>query len=735
MLDMKAHKIAIAALVAGVALAGGCSSGKRAARNNSTETTIAPTATTLSFAGKTMAYPDPRRVDHYDTYHGVRVHDPYRWLEDPDSPETRAWIDAENELTFAYLNSIPNREEIEDRLTELWNYEKFGVPMKRGGRYFMTRNSGLQNQSVLYVSEYLNGDERVLLDPNTFSDDGTVSLGGYSVSPDGNYIAYATSDGGSDWRTWKVRNVNTGEDLPDVINWSKFSGASWNGNSTGFFYSRYEAPRPGNELEGSNYNQKLYFHEVGTPQTADELVYQRPDHKEWGFSGSVTDDGDFLIITVWEGTSEKNRVFYKDLRTDKTAVVELLRDADASYDFIGNEGETFFFKSDFKAPRSRVIAIDINRPARSGWKQVVAESDETLQGVSLVGGKLIASYLDDAHTAVKVFDTNGQFVRDVELPGLGSAFGFGGEADDPETFFAFSSFTTPSTIFHYDVASGIVEEFRSPEVNFDPDDYETRQVFYTSKDGTKIPMFITAKKGVRMTGMNPTLLYGYGGFNISLTPSFNVANLVWLEMGGVYAQPNLRGGGEYGEKWHQAGMKLNKQNVFDDFIAAAEWLIDNNWTSPDHLAISGGSNGGLLVGACMVQRPDLFGAALPAVGVMDMLRFNQFTIGWAWESDYGSPENQKEFQALYSYSPYHNLKKGVAYPATMVTTADHDDRVVPAHSFKFAAALQNANSGPEPMLIRIETRAGHGAGTPTSKQIEQAADKWAFLAQNLGMNN
>jgi len=731
----------IAALAGAVGLTGaafvGCAKDRAASTGDAPTTsreTTRRTAAANTGDAPALAYPDARRVEHYDTYHGVRVQDPYRWLENPDSPETRAWIEAQNAVTFAYLENIPARSDIEQRLTELWNYERYGMPFEEGGRYFFTRNSGLQDQSVLYVAEYLDGEPRVLLDPNTLSEDGTISLAGIAVSPDGEHLAYAISDGGSDWRTWRVRSVDTGEDLPDEIKWSKFSGASWDADGEGFYYSRYDAPRAGAELEGQNYYQKLYYHELGTEQSQDRLVYERPDQKEWGFNGSVTDDGDYLIITVWEGTSRKNRVYFRPLNLPEAPVVRLLDEADAQYSFIGNDGPTFFFRTDLDASRGRVIAIDINNPGRASWETVIPETEQTLQGVSYVGGHLVTTYLEDAKSAVDIFTTDGEFVREVGLPGIGSVGGFGGDADENETFYRFTSYTDPGAIYRYDIATGQSQLWRRPDVDFDSSQFVTKQVFYRSKDGTRVPMFITHKKGLVLDGSNPTLLYGYGGFNIPLTPGFNVANVPWLEMGGVYAVANLRGGGEYGEEWHQAGMKLNKQNVFDDFIAAAEWLIDEDYTSSEKLAISGGSNGGLLVGACMAQRPDLFGATLPAVGVMDMLRFNKFTIGWAWESDYGSPENPEEFEALYAYSPYHNLREGVAYPATMVTTADHDDRVVPAHSFKFAAALQHAHAGAEPVLIRIETRAGHGAGTPTSKQIEQAADRWAFLVRELGVD-
>jgi prolyl oligopeptidase len=681
-----------------------------------------------------LNYPPAKKVDQADDYHGTRVADPYRWLENPDAPDTRAWIEAQNKLTFGYLAEIPAREQIKERLTKLWNYEKYGVPFKEGGRYFYYKNDGLQNQAVLYTLKSLDGQPQVLLDPNALSKDGTVAVSGVAVSRDGKLMAYGLSASGSDWQEWRVRDVETGRDTADLVKFVKFSGASWAADGKGFFYSRYDEPNEKTKLEDVNYYQKLYYHRLGTPQSEDVLVYERRDHKEWGFGGGVTDDGRYLIVNVWQGTDPKNRLFYKDLQAKDAKVVELIADADAAYNFIDNDGPVFWIQTDLNAPRGRVIAIDTEKPARANWKEVIPQADETLGGVSIVGNQFFASYLKDARTQIKLFKTTGEFVRELELPGIGTASGFGGKRGDKETFYSFTGFTSPTTIYRYDVASGKSAVYRQPKVDFNPADYETKQVFYTSKDGTRVPMFITHKKGLKLDGSNPTYLYAYGGFNVSLTPAFSVSNLVWMEMGGVFAQPNLRGGGEYGEEWHQAGTKLKKQNVFDDFIAAAEWLIANKYTSPAKLAIGGGSNGGLLVGAVMTQRPELFGATLPAVGVMDMLRFHKFTIGWAWTSDYGSPDNPEEFRALYAYSPLHNIKPGTAYPPTMVTTADHDDRVVPAHSFKFAAAMQAAQSGPAPILIRIETKAGHGAGKPTAKVIEEVADKWAFLTRVLNMN-
>ncbi|MBE9037233.1 prolyl oligopeptidase family serine peptidase [aff. Roholtiella sp. LEGE 12411] len=693
----------------------------------------------MPYFKKRLTYPSSHKSNQADNYHGTLVADPYRWLEDPDSEETKTWIEAENKVTFAYLSEIPAREKIKQRLTKLWDYEKYGIPFKEGEslqdgsteRYFYFKNDGLQNQSVLYTLKTLDAQPRVLLDPNKLSEDGTVALAGLSISEDGKLLAYGLSASGSDWQEWKVRDVETGEDLQDQLNWIKFSGASWTHDHKGFFYSRYDEPNKKTKLEDVNYYQKLYYHRLGTDQSEDLLIYHRPDQKEWGFSGDVTEDGRYLIISVWLGTDPKNLFFYKDLTNPNAEVIELVNQFEANYSFIDNDDSVFYFRTDLDAPRGRVIAIDPKNPASENWREIIPQSAETLESVGILNNQFVADYLQDAYTQIKIFDLKGAFIREVELPGIGSAGGFGGKRNDTETFYSFTSFTRPGTIYRYNMVTGKSEVFRQPKVDFNPDNYETKQIFYHSKDGTPVPMFITHKKGIQLNENNPTYLYAYGGFNASMTPSFSVSLLVWLEMGGVYAMPNIRGGGEYGEEWHQAGMKEKKQNVFDDFIAAAEWLIANKYTKPAKLAIAGGSNGGLLVGACMTQRPDLFGAALPAVGVMDMLRFHKFTIGWAWTSEYGSPDNPEEFKALYAYSPLHNLKPDTAYPATLITTADHDDRVVPAHSFKFAAALQAAQAGDAPTLIRIETKAGHGAGKPTAKIIEEASDKWAFVMRTL----
>ena len=692
------------------------------------------TTLTAQSDGAPLVYPKAKTVDQVDDYHGTKVADPYRWLEDTDSPDTLAWVEAENKLTFSYLDQIPYRGAIHNRLEKLWNYERFSVPEQQGGRYFYQHNNGLQNQNVLLVAESLNAEPRLLLDPNTLSSDGTVALAGTAISDDGKRMAYGTAASGSDWMEWHVRDVDTGKDLPDLIKWVKFSGASWTKDGKGFFYSRYDEPKEGTVMRGANYFQKLYYHVVGTAQADDKLIYERPDNKELGFSGGVTDDGHYLVISVWQGSSPKNRLYYKDLKQPNAQVIKLLDDFDAQYQFVDNDGPVFWIQTDLDAPRGRLIAIDTRHPERADWKTVVAQGADKLESATVVNNQFLLGYLKDARTEVRVHDLKGAFLHNVDLPGIGTASGFGGKRTDKETFYSFTSFVTPTTIYRYDPQAAKSSIFRQPKVDFDPSKYETKQVFYNSKDGTRVPMFLTYKKGLKLDGQNPTLLYAYGGFDISLTPAFSVPNVVWLEMGGVYAQPNLRGGGEYGEDWHLAGTKGKKQNVFDDFIAAAEWLIANKYTSTPKLAIRGGSNGGLLIGACITQRPDLYGATLPEVGVMDMLRFHKFTIGWAWTSDYGSSDNAEDFKWLYAYSPLHNLKPGTKYPPTLILTSDHDDRVVPGHSFKFAATMQADQAGPAPVLIRVQTKAGHGAGKPISKIIDETADKWAFVAHNLNMN-
>jgi prolyl oligopeptidase len=678
---------------------------------------------------KSMIYPPTARVDQVDDYHGTQVADPYRWLEDTYSAETNAWIEAQNKVTFEFLEAIPERGKIQARLTELWDYPKVSAPLQRGGRYFQSRNTGLQNQDVLFVQESLQHEGRVLIDPNGLSPDGTVALTSWEVSKDGRWLAYATSASGSDWLTWRVRDVNTGQDLPDLIEWSKFSGASWLPDQTGFYYSGYDAPQPGKEFESTNYFQKLYFHRLGQPQAADELVYHRPDHKEWGFGGFVSEDGKYLIIAVWQGTEVRNRLFYRDLQAG-SEVIELIPDLEAEYTFVGNDGPVFYFLTNLDAPRRRVIAIDTNQPAKENWITLIPQTTDTLEAVGMVNHQFICLYLQDAHHVLKRYERDGSFLGEIGLPMIGSVVTLYGRREDKELFYAFQSFVCPTTIYRYDFAEDASQVLHKPIIQFDLNLYDTRKVFATSQDGTRVPMFLVHRKDLPPTPQ-PTLLYGYGGFNIPMTPAFSISRLVWLEMGGVYASAVLRGGGEYGEEWHQAGMKDRKQNVFDDFIACAEFLIADGITSPAKLAIQGGSNGGLLVGACMTQRPDLFGAALPAVGVMDMLRFHKFTIGWGWVSDYGSSDDPDGFRYLYAYSPLHNLRPGRRYPATLITTADHDDRVVPGHSFKFAAALQAAQAGDAPVLIRIQTKAGHGFGKPTAIIIQEQADMWSFIVRVL----
>src|SRR5881396_2139784 len=688
-------------------------------------------------SAQTLPYPPARKGDVVDDYHGTRVADPYRWLEDPDSPESRGWIDAENRLTEGYLSQIPQRAALRQRLTTLWNYPKYGAPFHKAGRYFFFKNDGLQNQSVLYKQASLTAGPETLLDPNLLSEDGTVAVSTLAVSEDGRRLAYGTSASGSDWEEFRVRDVASGRDLPDHLQWIKFSGASWTKDGAGFFYSRY--PQPGDKaLTDVNRFQRLYYHPLGADQAADVLVYERSDQPDWGFGADVTDDGRYAVLTVWLGTDRRNRVYYLDLKDArhprvKGEVVRLLDEFDASYGFIGNDGPVFYVLTDLDAPRKRVIAIDTRHPERSRWREIIPQGDDVLETVQIIHDAFVANYLHDAHSQLRLLALDGRLLKSLELPALGSVVSISGERRNDEMFYAFTSFLYPTTIFRYDFKTGETSVFKAPAIDFDPSGYETTQVFYRSKDGTRVPMFITHRKGLKLDGSNPAYLYGYGGFNISLTPSFSVSILVWLEMGGVYAVPNLRGGGEYGEEWHQAGMHDKKQNVFDDFIAAAEYLIGAGYTSAAKLAIAGGSNGGLLVGAVMTQRPELFGAALPAVGVMDMLRFHCFTIGWAWVTEYGSADSAAQFPYLYRYSPLHNLRAGTHYPATLITTADHDDRVVPGHSFKFAAALQAAQAGPQPVLIEIETKAGHGAGKPTSKIIEEQADRLAFLVRNLAI--
>jgi prolyl oligopeptidase len=670
-------------------------------------------------------YPLTRRDDSIvDDYHGTLIADPYRWLEDPNSPETAAWVEAQNAVTFEYLEALPQREALKARLTRLWDYEKYSAPWRVGPRWLWFKNDGLQNQSVLHVSDTYRGEGRVLLDPNTLSDDGTTALGPLAVSEDGRWLAYSLSHSGSDWQEWRVRDIDRGLDLGDRLAWSKFSSAAWTLDGAGFYYSRYDPPAAGSEFQGANFDQKLCYHRLGTPQSADELIYARPDQPKWGFDPHVTDDGRWLLIWVWQGTEPESALFARDLSQPDSPITELLPDWDASYSFVDNEGSLFWVLTDKDAPNKRLIALDAAAPAAP--RTIIPEAADCLQAVSRVGDRFFAAYLRHAHSRVAIFELDGTPAGEVPLPGLGSAGGFGGRREDRQTFFTYTSFTEAGAIYRYDLDSFAVELLRRPAVDFDAAAYETRQVFFESRDGTRVPMFLIHRRDLVLDGSHPTYLYGYGGFGISLTPGFSPTLLPWLERGGVLAVPNLRGGGEYGRAWHDAGRKRLKQNCFDDFISAAEWLIASGYTRPQHLTIAGGSNGGLLVGACLTQRPDLFGCALPAVGVLDMLRFHQFTIGWGWVSDYGSADDPDEFTALLAYSPLHNVRPGTPYPATLITTSDHDDRVVPAHSYKFAAALQAATAGGAPVLIRIETKAGHGAGKPTAKVIEEAADRLAF---------
>ena len=684
--------------------------------------------------GQEFNYPKTKTVDQVDDYFGIKVPDPYRWLEDDVrvSDEVRQWVTNQNELTFGYLKTLPYREEIEKRLTELWDYEKIGAPNKVADKYYFSKNDGLQNQSVVYEQDSLDGEARVFIDPNKWSDDGTVALAGLDFSENGKYAAYGIAKGGSDWRTWKIMEAESRKVLDDELNWIKFGSVAWTIDEKGFYYGRYEQPKEGEEFQSLNLGMKVYYHTVGTPQSEDKLVYEDPEHPRWGYGLNVSEDGKYLVMTVWKGTANKYRIKYKDLSKPDAKFVDLIDSFDHEYSFVGSLYSNFYFITDKDAPRKKVITIDVTNPGEE--KTILPQSENTLNSASLTGGKLVANYLVDAKTAIMIYSPSGAWVRNVELPGIGTAGGFGGRYDETETFYSFSSFATPPSTYRYDMETGESKLFRKADVDINSDDYVVKQVFFESKDGTRVPLFIAHKKGIELDGNNPTLLYGYGGFSISLTPGFSITRVQWMEMGGVLAIANLRGGGEYGEDWHLAGTKTKKQNVFDDFIGAGEWLCKNKYTKPEKLAIQGGSNGGLLVGACMTQRPDLYGACLPAVGVMDMLRFQKFTAGRFWVDDYGSSENSiEEFKALAAYSPYHNIQAGTEYPPTLITTADTDDRVVPGHSFKFAARLQAAQEGSAPTLIRIETDAGHGAGKPTSKIIEEVADQWAFLAKHLGM--
>ncbi len=680
-----------------------------------------------------IEYPVARTEDVTDTWHGTEVPDPYRWLEDPDSEETGAWVTAQNKVTFSFLETIPERDQIRKRLTELWNYERFETPFIEGGRFFYERNDGLQNQFVLWVADDKDAPGRVLLDPNTLSADGTLALADTAVSPDGRWLAYGTASAGSDWQEWHVRNIETGEDLDDHLRWIKFFTPEWNQHSTGLYYTRFDEPESQQELAETNYFTKVYYHQVGTPQSEDQLIYERPDQKEWILESKPTEDGRYLLISARRGTDHLSLLFYCDLSDGVSSpqVSELIGEFKASLDYLASDGPLLYLKTDYDAPRGRVIALDLANPDTSAWQEVIPEGDDAIDKVKVVNNTFIVSYLKDARARVNRYGMDGSDLGELDLPGIGTVSSFTGHRSHSETFYSFESYTMPETVFHLDLTTGTSTVFRPSKVAFDPADFTTEQVFVPSRDGTLVPVFLNYRKDLARDRPSPTVLYGYGGFNAAIKPRFRVKSIGWMEMGGIWAVANIRGGSEYGEEWHQAGMLANKQNCFDDFIAVAEWLIANDYTVPEKLAVSGASNGGTLVGAVVNQRPELFGAALPAVGVMDMLRFPLFTIGWAWVSDYGSPEDPEMFKVLLSYSPLHNIKPGTSYPAVMVTTADHDDRVVPGHSFKYAAALQAAQAGPAPILIRIETKAGHGSGKPTSKRIDEATDILAFLCKTL----
>lgn len=679
---------------------------------------------------KKLTYPKAEKVDTVDVYFGTEVADPYRWLENDTSAATAAWVEAENKVTNEYLAQIPFRKQLLERLTNLANYEKIGAPFKKHGKYYFYKNDGLQNQSVLYVQDSLEGEPRVFLDPNKLSDDGTVALTGLSFSHDGKYAAYTISRSGSDWTEIYVLDTATGQLLDDHIEWAKFTGAAWQGD--GFYYSAYDAPVKGKEFSNVNENHKVYYHKIGTPQTEDKLIYQNPAYpKRFYYTGTSEDE---RILFVYEsGAGRGNNLFIKDLKKANAPFIQLTTDFDYQYSPIEVIDNNVYIFTNYGAPKNRIMVADINNPKLENWKELIPEMESVLSSAEVIGGKLFLTYDKDASNHAYVYSQKGEHMHEIKLPSLGSV-GFSGTKDDKECFFVFTSFTTPGTIYKYDMDKNSYELYRAPKVEFNSDDFVTEQAFFPSKDGIMIPMFLTYKKDLERNGNNPVFLYGYGGFGISLNPGFTTSRIPFLENGGIYAQVNLRGGSEYGEEWHIAGTKMQKQNVFNDFISAAEYLINNKYTNPDKIAIVGGSNGGLLVGACMTQRPDLFKVAIPQVGVMDMLRYHKFTIGWNWASDYGTSEDSQEmFEYLKGYSPLHNLKPGTKYPATMVTTADHDDRVVPAHSFKFAATLQECNDGTNPTLIRIDSKAGHGAGKPMAKVLEEQADIYGFIMYNLKM--
>ena len=726
--NLLAPLASLAVVTALTACSGGDSAAPEAKVDNKADAAIA------------LSYPQTKRQDVVDNYHGTDVADPYRWLEDDvrENPEVAQWVKDQNAVTNQYLHSMPERKQIEKRMTQLWDYAKVGMPTKKGDRYFLRMNTGLQNQSPVYMTNSLDSEPTLVMDPNTWSEDGTVALADINYSPSGKYIAYGIQESGSDWRTGKIMEVDTGNVLDDEILGTKYGfGAVWLEDESGFYYNRFPIPEKGADFQSLNHYSKVYFHKLGTPQSEDKVIFENKNQPEWSFYPTLTDDGKYLLISTGKGTDDNNRLDYFDLSKPGSEPISLIDNFDSAWSLVHSDGSKLYFATTNQAPLRRVVMIDLDSfneesPAEENWVEIIPEQELSLDGISVVGGKFIAQYLKDALTEVRLFALNGKAQGNVAMPGIGSAGGFGGKAEDTETFYSFSSYVRPTTIYRYNVETGESTLWKQPKLAFNPDDYESRQVFYTSKDGTKVPMIISHRKGIELNGDNPTLIYGYGGFNISLKPRFSVANLTWMEMGGIYAVCNLRGGGEYGEKWHKAGTKLNKQNVFDDFIAGAEYLIKEGYTKPEHLASYGRSNGGLLIGATINQRPDLYAAALPTVGVMDMLRFNQFTAGRYWVDDYGSSANPDEFEVLYGYSPYHNTGDK-AYPAIMVNTADTDDRVVPGHSFKYIAAVQHDYKGDKPVLIRIESKAGHGSGKPTHKIIEEYADMWAFIARHTGL--
>ncbi|GEO02796.1 prolyl endopeptidase [Adhaeribacter aerolatus] len=725
------NKITFFLVAGGFSFLAACQSTK----TNTPETQAAvATATedTTNMNKATIAYPETEKVTHIDNYHGTEIPDPYRWLENDTSEAVANWVQAQNKVTFNYLGQIPFRDKIKERLTKIWNYPKYGTPFKRGENYYFYKNDGLQNQSILYVQKGLNGTPEVFIDPNKFSTDGTTSLTTVSFSKDNKYVAYGTSGGGSDWNEFYVLDATTKEKLSDKLAWIKFSGAAW--FKDGFFYSRYDAPKNGSKLAAKNEYHKVYYHQLGTPQSEDKLIYEDKTKPLRYFSAQTTDDERYLVITVSEGATSTNALYVKELRDEKNAFIPVVSNFTAEYNVIDNLGDKLLVQTTYKSPKNQIVLIDPKKPQPANWKTVVPQSENVISGASLINNRLIVNYMKNAASEVVVFDVNGKRLHGLKLPTLGTVTGFSGKKEDKEVFYTFNSFTYPSAIYKYTVATNTSELFRKTDLDVNMDNYETKQVFYPSKDGTKVPMFIVHKKGLVLDGNNPTYLYGYGGFNVSYTPGFSISRMLWLENGGVFVLANLRGGGEFGEEWHKAGMTPHKQNVFDDFIAAAEYLIQAKYTSPEKLAIAGGSNGGLLVGAVANQRPELFKVALPAVGVMDMLRFHKFTIGWGWVPEYGSSDNPEQFKNLLQFSPLHNIKDGVSYPATLVTTADHDDRVVPAHSFKYIARLQEKGAGPNPYLIRVAVNAGHGAGKSTAQQIEEATDIWSFVYQNMGVN-